>query len=145
MNTKRENVLSLDSSFADFESEADLIEHLRKTINLLDRTMTLLARVKSGNIPSRDFDCIIAQVKDDFIHKLINRYPALTSIELKVCAFTRMNMNSKEIASHCNLSLRSIEDVRYRIRKKMSLETSTKLTEFIVSMNFDAPLPTTNP
>ncbi len=44
-----------------------------------------------------------------------------------------MGLSSKEMASLLNTSVRSIETARYRLRKKLDIDTGSNLTDFIQS------------
>ena len=57
----------------------------------------------------------------DFIKKLKSIHPNLTPNDLRLCAYLRLNLSSKEIAPLLNISPRSVEVKRYRLRKKMEL------------------------
>lgn len=70
-------------------------------------------------------------VYDNFMVKLRERYPNLNKTDLKLCAYLRMDLSSKEMASLLNISVRSIETARYRLRKKLNLEAGENLTRFI--------------
>ena len=70
----------------------------------------------------------------DFFKKLKILYPELTANDLRLCACLRLNLESKEIASLMNLSIRAVENNRYRIRKKLKLKSSQNLNEFIISI-----------
>lgn len=70
-------------------------------------------------------------VHEDFFKKLSERYPMLTNNDKKICALLRMNLSSKEIADLTNISVRSVELSRYRLRKKIGLEREENLTEWI--------------
>lgn len=61
-------------------------------------------------------------------------YPQLTANDLKLCACLKINLDSKEIASLMNLSVRSVENNRSRLRKKMDLQPEQNLNEFIISI-----------
>ena len=58
------------------------------------------------------------KVHSDFLRTLKALYPALSPHELKLCAYLRMNLSSKEIARLENISVRGVEIGRYRLRKK---------------------------
>lgn len=73
------------------------------------------------------------KVHTDFLIVLKNRYPGLTANELKLCAYLRMNLSSKEIAQLMNISIRGVEIGRYRLRKKLGLSKETNLFEFLLS------------
>ena len=70
-------------------------------------------------------------VYDDFMKKLYAKYPTLKIQEKWICACLRMGLNSKEIASLLNTSVRSIENARYRLRKKLGMEKGENLSDFI--------------
>ncbi len=70
----------------------------------------------------------------DFFKKVKDRHPELTPNDLKLCAYLRLNLSSKEIAPMLNISPRSVEVKRYRLRKKMGLERETGLTEYILEI-----------
>jgi DNA-binding CsgD family transcriptional regulator len=73
------------------------------------------------------------KVHTDFLVVLKNRYPALTATELKLCAYLRMNLSSKEIAQLMNISIRGVEIGRYRLRKKLGLPKEMNLFEFLLN------------
>jgi len=52
---------------------------------------------------------------------------------LKLCAYVRMNLSSKEIAQLMNISIRGVEIGRYRLRKKLGLPTEMNLFEFLLN------------
>lgn len=78
------------------------------------------------------FELHFNQVHQDFLKRLSSDYPDLTHKDLKMCAYLRLNLSSKDIASLLKLSLRGVETSRYRIRKKMNLEQDESLTECIL-------------
>ena len=70
----------------------------------------------------------------DFLHKIKGLHPDLTANDLKFCAFLRLNLSSKEIAPLLNISVRSVEIKRYRLRKKMKLDHSIHLIDYILEI-----------
>lgn len=70
----------------------------------------------------------------DFLKKVKLAHPSLTPNDLKLCAYLRLNLSSKEIAPLLNISVRSVEIKRYRLRKKMELEHEKSLVEYILSL-----------
>ncbi|WP_276499300.1 ligand-binding sensor domain-containing protein [Pontibacter litorisediminis] len=78
------------------------------------------------------FELHFNQLHQDFLKRLRHDFPDLTHRDIKLCAYLRMNLTSKEIASLLNLSLRGVETSRYRLRKKLNLEQEVNLTEFIL-------------
>lgn len=74
------------------------------------------------------------QVHSDFLKRLKNQFPQLTSNDQKLCAYLRMNLATKEIAPLMNISIRGVEVGRYRLRKKLSLDTQVDLNEFMMNI-----------
>lgn len=74
-------------------------------------------------------------VHNDFMKKLRSRYPDLSNNEVLLCAYIKMNLSTKEIAPLMNISVRGMETMRYRIRKKFNLEREESLQEFLAKDN----------
>ncbi|WP_417885912.1 triple tyrosine motif-containing protein [Zunongwangia sp.] len=68
----------------------------------------------------------------NFLQAVKAKHPNLTSNDLKLCAYLRLNLSSKEIAPLLNISVRSVEIKRYRLRKKMDLTHGEGLVEYIL-------------
>jgi hypothetical protein len=67
-----------------------------------------------------------------FFKHLKEQYPDLTSNDLKLCACLRLNLSSKDIASLLNISIRGVENSRYRLRKKLLISPEQNLNEFFL-------------
>lgn len=78
------------------------------------------------------FEYHFDQVHGDFLSRLRNDYPELSPNEQKLCVFLRLNLNTKEIANLLSISLRGVEVARYRLRKKLGLETGQNLSKFVL-------------
>ena len=70
----------------------------------------------------------------DFLKKVKTKHPSLTPNDLKLCAYLRLNLSSKEIAPLLNISPKSVEVKRYRLRKKMDLPHDYSLTNYILEL-----------
>jgi DNA-binding CsgD family transcriptional regulator len=68
-----------------------------------------------------------------FFQKIKQAHPSLTNNDLKLCAYLRLNLSSKEIAPLLNISVHSVEIKRYRLRKKMALTRKQGIVEYILS------------
>ena len=79
------------------------------------------------------FDSYFDEVHQDFIKRLKEVHPDLTPKELRLCAYLKMNLSSKEIAPLMNISVRGLEISRYRLRKKLGLDHHVNLIDFIIS------------
>lgn len=74
------------------------------------------------------------QVHGDFFKRLKENYPDLTPKDLKLCAYLRINLTTKEIAPLMNISVRGVEISRYRLRKKLNLDLSNNLIDFMMNI-----------
>jgi DNA-binding CsgD family transcriptional regulator len=94
--------------------------------------------VKEINITLRlqedweQFEYHFDQVHGDFLNRLREEYHDLSPNEQKLCAFLRLNLNSKDIANLMGVSLRGVEVARYRLRKKLGVNTGQNLSKFIL-------------
>lgn len=73
-------------------------------------------------------------VHKDFIKRLKTKYPDLSITYLKLSAYLKLDLSSKEIASLMNITQRGVEKARSRLRKKMNLEPKESLTTFIAQI-----------
>ena len=73
------------------------------------------------------------RVHGDFSRRLRAAHPGLTPQEMKLCAYLRLNLSTKEIAQLMHISVRGVEISRYRLRKKLGLDRQENLLEFILS------------
>lgn len=71
---------------------------------------------------------------NNFLKKVKENHPVLTPNDLRLCAYLRLNLSSKEIAPLLNISVRSIEIKRYRLRKKMNLPHEMGLVEYLLAI-----------
>ena len=93
--------------------------------------------INEGMSDERDwnlFESSFNEAHESFFKKLKAQHPDLVPNDLKLCAYLRMNMNSKEMASLLNISLRGVEIRRYRLRKKLNLEHDKNLVEFLMEL-----------
>lgn len=78
------------------------------------------------------FEAAFNEVHDDFFRRLMTAYPQLTPGDLRLAAYLKLNLSSKEIAPLLNISVRGVENKRYRLRRKLGLPEEANLTEFIL-------------
>ena len=122
----------LNSIVADLEYHTSLIESKKDR-----RLMNPLKKKISEKIDeSADWDQFQVQFSTaypDFIEKLTSQFSDLRSGDIKLCCYLKMNMNTKDIAQVTGLSVRAIENKRYRLRKKLNLSTNISLESFLHS------------
>ncbi len=79
----------------------------------------------------KNFEHQFDKVHVNFTQRLKEEYPSLTPNDIKLCTYLKLNLTSKEIATLTNISVRGVEISRYRLRKKLGLESHENLVEFI--------------
>lgn len=76
----------------------------------------------------------VMELYPNFPKKLLNAHPNLTSSELELCIFIKFNLSDIEIAKIMSRHKRTIETKRYRLRKKLGLEKTEKLNNYIIKI-----------
>ncbi len=99
---------------------------LQKLARLIDRHL-------EGDHDWEVFEESFNRVHDDFFKRLMHDFPDLTPGDLRLAAYLKMNLSSKEIAPLLNISVRGVENKRYRLRKKLELPEEANLTEYIMA------------
>ncbi len=102
-----------------------------------DAIQRIIFDLQGGAEPEvwEEFELRFQNVHNDFYKKLEKLAPDLTPSELKVCAFLKLNMNSKEISSLIHQSTKSVEVKRSRIRKKLGLtNTDVNLIKYLAEL-----------
>jgi DNA-binding CsgD family transcriptional regulator len=119
---------------------SDEITHLKDSSGkqLSEEQLRRIQKViNEGMNDERDwnvFESSFNEAHENFFKKLKSGHPDLVPNDLKLCAYLRMNMSSKEMASLLNISLRGVEIRRYRLRKKLNLEHDKNLVEFLIEL-----------
>ena len=82
---------------------------------------------------NRIFETYFDEANEELFRRLKEKHPDLTPYDLRLCAFIRMNISTKEIATILNISYRGAEVSRYRLRKKMQLPREVNLSSYLSS------------
>ena len=113
-------------------------DDLKKTVDSGDKNIKSVISTINKNINEDDtwdmFKEAFNNADKDFLKKVKKAHPSLTPNDLRLCAYLRLNLSSKEIAPLLNISVRSVEIKRYRLRKKMELQHELSLVEYILSL-----------
>ncbi|MHA7943848.1 helix-turn-helix and ligand-binding sensor domain-containing protein [Formosa sp. 3Alg 14/1] len=118
----------------------ELLSSLKSELLKVETTGNIKPVIKiiDSNINNTDdwqvFEEAFNNADKDFLKKIKSIHPELTSNDLRLCAYLRLNLSSKEIAPLLNISPRSVEVKRYRLRKKMNLPHESNLTDYILEM-----------
>ena len=100
-------------------------KHYKLLIRSIDRDLT-------SEKDWRMFEQSFSEVHEHFLHRIKDEHPDLTPADIQLCAYLKMNLSSKEMASLLNITVRGVEIRRYRLRKKLNLDHDTNLTEYIM-------------
>ncbi|NRB60780.1 MAG: LuxR family transcriptional regulator [Winogradskyella sp.] len=80
------------------------------------------------------FEEAFNNVDKDFMKRMKSLHPSITPNDLRLCAYLRLNLSSKEIAPLLNISHKSVEVKRYRLRKKIGLDHDQSLANYILGL-----------
>ncbi|UXX77843.1 hypothetical protein N7E81_10735 [Reichenbachiella carrageenanivorans] len=98
-------------------------------------TKKLTKLVKSIDISSsnnwKEFESRFISVNKSFYKELNSVYPGLSQGDQKICALIKLNFTSKDMAKLLGISIESVHTTRYRLRKKLNLDRSDNLEDFI--------------
>lgn len=103
-----------------------------------EQSVTPVIRLIDKNINNAEdwkfFEEAFNHADKDFFKKVKELHPQLTANDLRLCAYLRLNLSSKEIAPLLNISVRSVEIKRYRLRKKISLAREINLNDYFLNL-----------
>jgi DNA-binding CsgD family transcriptional regulator len=118
----------------------ELLNSIKKELKKTDETNKIrnVLRIIDNNLNDKDdwhvFENAFNNADKGFLQKIKSLHTELTSNDLRLCAYLRLNLSSKEIAPLLNISPRSVEVKRYRLRKKMNLPHEANLTTYILEV-----------
>ncbi|WP_255449781.1 triple tyrosine motif-containing protein [Seonamhaeicola sediminis] len=108
-------------------SNVNEVSQLKKVIGVIDKNLN---NSDDWNLFEEAFN----NADKDFLKKIKGMHPELTTNDLRLCTYLRLNLSSKEIAPLLNISPRSVEVKRYRLRKKLNLEHESSLSDYILEI-----------
>jgi AraC family chitin signaling transcriptional activator len=120
---KNEFLNSIKSELKEKDNQQDI----KKVIKIIDKNL-------NNTDDWKLFEEAFNNADKDFLKLIKEKHPVLTPNDLRLCAYLRLNLSSKEIAPLLNISPRSVEVKRYRLRKKMDLPHESSLTNYILEI-----------
>jgi ligand-binding sensor domain-containing protein/DNA-binding CsgD family transcriptional regulator len=99
----------------------------------LTKVLKLINEAEKNDSDWDHFAIHFDQVHSDFLSTLKNKFPSLSATDLKVCAYLKMNLTSKEIAQLMSVTIGAVEVSRYRLRKKLNLPSNVNLFDYLVN------------
>lgn len=103
-------------------------EEKNEVVNKLSQLISANVKLDKERL---DFQLHVENVNQSFFIKLKEKFPGITENEKKLSALLRINLSSKDIASIYNISPSSVDMNRYRLRKKLNLNSDENLGEFL--------------
>ena len=131
----------LAASTMNLINKNEILGHIKKDLQNLEKkgaNVKSVLRIIDQNINEEDnwniFKDAFNNADKDFLLRIKKVHPGLTPNDLRLCAYLRLNLSSKEIAPLLNISPRSVEIKRYRLRKKMKLDHGQSLVTYILEI-----------
>lgn len=118
----------------------ETLNSIKTELNKQDGTKSVspVIRLIDKNINNAEdwkfFEEAFNHADKDFFKKVKELHPQLTANDLRLCAYLRLNLSSKEIAPLLNISVRSVEIKRYRLRKKINLDREINLNDYFLDL-----------
>ena len=81
-----------------------------------------------------DFKLHFEKVNPGFFSRFKEKYPDITTNDLRLCAYIKINLSSKEIAQMLNITLSGVNKRLYRLRKKIGIEKGASINEFLINL-----------
>ncbi len=92
----------------------------------------LLNEVEKRDADWDQFAIHFDHVHSNFLSEIKEKHPNITANELKLCAYLKMNLSSKEIAQLMSITIRAVEVSRYRLRKKLHISSDVNLFDYLM-------------
>jgi len=139
INTKRKELANTtylaakrNSSLIDIKNELEEV----KSSGINPKKVSTIQSKINHIIDTKDnwkiFETTFKEINDDFFQKLLADHPNLSSKDLKLCAYLKMNLTTKEIAPLMAISVRGVEIHRYRLRKKLDINSGKNLSKYLI-------------
>ena len=139
INTKRKELANTtylaakrNSSLIDIKNELEEV----KSSGINPKKVSTIQSKINHIIDAKDnwkiFETTFKEINDDFFQKLLADHPNLSSKDLKLCAYLKMNLTTKEIAPLMAISVRGVEIHRYRLRKKLDINSGKNLSKYLI-------------
>jgi tetratricopeptide (TPR) repeat protein len=146
----KHDLLQKDLDMKKQELVSSMLQIAKKNEFLIDIKEQISEKLDSGPVTKRisnqlqreinaeeDWDKFIGFFRDvhpSFLKRLAEISSGLTKSETKLACLLRMNLSSKDIANMLNISSEGIKKARYRLRKKLSLDTEIELHEYLIKL-----------
>lgn len=132
VNVKNKELTSYTLQLIERDDLLDkFVEHLKSNDKTPAGKSLQITRKQLNSNNWEEFNSRFVSVNRGFYERLQEKYPELTQTDLKHCALIKLNFSGKEMANLLGISEKSVHMARYRIRKKLGLQTEDNLSKFI--------------
>lgn len=148
INDKNRKIMTMEVDSSKTQNKVKSIQNLLKEgkkilatesssnlgISILNKLERELKELFGGDGNWDEFKNIYEAIEPEFFKSLSNINPKLTSLDLQHCAYIKMNLDNYEITKILNVELKSLQQTRYRLKKKLKVNEGEKLREFLVAL-----------
>jgi len=154
LHEKTQSMMEAELSHRERELSSKALMMVQKNELMLQLLKDLDQLAKKYDIPVKDLKSLYREIEtglnnaddwsefqrwyesssNDFLGALQEKYPDLTTLEVRLSALIRLNFSTKEVASLMNRSPEAVEKARNRLRKKLGIEPGVKLNQFLASI-----------
>jgi len=127
-------LMKKNEMITDISKELNKIKKEAKSITVKNIIGDISRRVQRNinNKMYKEFSIRFKEVHIGYYDRLLSKYPGLSNNELRLCAYLRLNLSSKDISELTGQRISTIENARYRLRKKLGISnTETNLVTFL--------------
>lgn len=121
-----------NSSLIDIKNELEEVKEKGGNPKKVSNIQNKINHIIDAKDNWKVFETTFKEINDEFFQKLLEDHPGLSSKDLKLCAYLKMNLATKEIAPLMAISVRGVEIHRYRLRKKLGLKSGKNLSKFLI-------------
>lgn len=118
----------------------EFLNNIKNELKKVEKNIDLKSVIHTidSNLNNTDdwnlFEKAFNNADKDFLYKVKQKHQLMTPNDLRLCAYLRLNLSSKEIAPLLNITIRSVEIRRYRLRKKISLSREINLNDYFMNL-----------
>ncbi len=123
--------------FSELQIDLKSLREINKNDDFRKRISHIFQKLhqnKIGEEYMEIFDVNFEKVNHNFFEKLKEITPSITKRELRLCAFVKMDLSNKEIAPLLSISIRGVENARYRVRKKLNVQHEENFSAYLISL-----------
>ncbi len=131
------NIIQKNKLLMKLNDELQRIQNTTNDSTIITKLVLIKKRIKKeidDKQQNKIFETYFDEVHEVFFKRLQEKFPQLTPNDLRLCAYIKMNISTKEISTLLNISYRGVEISRYRLRKKLELPREINLSSYLLNI-----------